>query len=86
VSVQLEPGTRMARIASGAANVHTSKTVVQSSPDLGIPPGDLFGDLFGERFGQPRGPLSVRGAPRRVQYARSVHAGRREIPRSSRRG
>ena len=27
-------------------NVHTSKTVVQSFPDFGIPFGGLFGDLF----------------------------------------
>ncbi len=51
-------------VAPGVVNVHTSKTVVQSFPDLGFPFGDLFGDLFGERFGQPRGPRQ-RPAPRR---------------------
>ncbi len=39
-------------VAPGVVNVHTSKTVVQSSPNLGFPFGDLFGDPFGKRFGQ----------------------------------
>jgi len=43
-------------VAPGVVNVHTSKTVVQSLPDMGFPFGDLFGGLFGERFSQPRGP------------------------------
>jgi serine protease Do len=50
--------------APGVVNVHTSKTVVQSVPDLGFPFGDLFGGLFGNRFSQPWG--SREGpAPRR---------------------
>jgi serine protease Do len=50
--------------AAGVVNVHTSKTVVQSSPDFGVPFGGLFGDLFGERFGQRGGPREA-PAPRR---------------------
>jgi len=41
--------------AAGVVNVHTSKTVAESFPDLRFPFGDLFGGLFGERFGQPPG-------------------------------
>jgi serine protease Do len=47
--------------APGVVNVHTSKTVVRSSPDFG-PFGDLFGGLFGERFGTP--PHGQAPAPR----------------------
>ncbi|MDH5306187.1 MAG: trypsin-like peptidase domain-containing protein [Myxococcales bacterium] len=42
--------------APGVVNVHTSKTVVQSSPGFGSPFGDLFGDLFGGPFGAPQRP------------------------------
>jgi len=48
-----EPGqhSRFALLAQRAApsivNVQTSKTVVQSGPDPGLPFGGLFGDLFG---------------------------------------
>jgi serine protease Do len=40
--------------APGVVNVHTSKTVVQSLPDFGIPFGGLFGDLFRGPFGAPQ--------------------------------
>jgi serine protease Do len=49
--------------APGVVNVHTSKTVVQSFPDLGFPFGDLFGGLFGQHFGrqwEPRDQPSQR--------------------------
>jgi serine protease Do len=47
------------QVAPGVVNVHTSKTVKQSSPELGFPFGDLFGDLFPgapQRPGEPQGP------------------------------
>jgi len=44
------------RAAPGVVNVHTSKTVVQSLPDLGFPFGGLFGDLFRDPFGAPQRP------------------------------
>jgi serine protease Do len=47
------------RVAPGIVNVHTSKTVTQSMPDIGIPFGDLFGGMFGGRPGAPQRP----GAP-----------------------
>jgi serine protease Do len=51
-------------VAPGVVNVHTSRTVEQSLPDLGFPFGDLFGEFFGQRFGTPGGPLQ-QPTPRR---------------------
>jgi serine protease Do len=51
-------------VAPGVVNVHTSKTVMQSFPDLGFPFGDLFGDLFRAPFGEPERPRQAPG-PRR---------------------
>jgi serine protease Do len=52
------------RVAPGVVNVHTSKTVTQTFPDLGFPFGDLFGGLFRQPFGEPGNPHQA-PAPRR---------------------
>jgi len=52
------------QVGPGVVNVQTSKTVMQSTPDLGFPFGDLFGDLFGRQFGMPQNPRQA-PAPRR---------------------
>jgi len=47
------------RVAPGVVNVHTSKTVVQSSPEFGSP----FGGFFGDPFGGPLDERQQRAAP-----------------------
>ncbi len=68
MSAEGSPHSRFAilarEVAPGVVNVHTSRTVVQSFPDLGFPFGDLFGGLLGERFGEPGHPRQA-PAPRR---------------------
>jgi serine protease Do len=51
-------------VEPGVVNVHTSKTVAQSFPDLGFPFGGFFGDLFGGRFGRQMEPQQEHPAPR----------------------